>query len=159
MYSVLQRDSGTLLAIHDFDCKICSDSRTFYFIGGIDGLTKSNYHVERTIDLHNVVAHLPVCLPSVYGRYAGVSIRDDVLELAATDISAVEELYISAWRTTLRKDVYWSDRATLSIAASPSDRALSLQNIQIFAQRCSAEMLLRIYGRASECWENQKRFV
>lgn len=40
-------------------------------------------------------------LPEISGRYAGVSVRDGVLELAASDIGSVEKLFYATSDTEL----------------------------------------------------------
>jgi hypothetical protein len=92
MYAAVQRDDGTLINIRGVEHKISSGGRTFYFAGNIDGLVRSDYTIERDVGLHDVVGNLPKYLPRLNGRYAGLSVRDGVLEFAASDIGAVEEL-------------------------------------------------------------------
>jgi len=101
MYAVLQADDWTLVCITGFDHEVSTDSRTFYFIGTIDGLIQNNYTVERNIEVYDVVSDLYNCLPRINGRYAGLSIRDGVLEFAVSDIGAVEELYYTFTDTEL----------------------------------------------------------
>jgi hypothetical protein len=93
MYAVLQRDDGTLIDVRDFEHKASSDLRTFYFDGAIDGLIRSDYTIEHSVDAHAVISELPKCLPRISGQYAGVSIKDGALEFASIDIGAVHELY------------------------------------------------------------------
>jgi asparagine synthetase B (glutamine-hydrolysing) len=93
MYAVLQRDDGTLINVRDFEHRVSSDSRTLYFDGAIDGLIRSDYTVEHSVDAHAVISELPNCLPRISGQYAGVSIKDGALEFASTDIGAKQELY------------------------------------------------------------------
>jgi len=93
MYAVLQRDDGALIDVRDFEHKASTDRRTFYFDGAIDGLIRSDYTVEPSVDAHAVISELPNCLPRISGQYAGVSIKDGALEFASTDIGAVRELY------------------------------------------------------------------
>ncbi len=101
MYAVFQRNNGTLVRVNGFDQEVNADSRTFYYIGTIDGLVQSDYTVERNITVPNLVRDLDNRLPAIFGRYAGVSIRDGVLEFAVSDIGAIEELYYTTTETEL----------------------------------------------------------
>ncbi|MEI7827854.1 MAG: asparagine synthase-related protein [Euryarchaeota archaeon] len=87
------------MRVDDFEHKVCTDNRTFYFDGAIDGLVRSDYTVEDKIEVPDVVSNLSSCLPRVSGRYAGVSIRDGTLDFAASDIGAVQELYYTMTET------------------------------------------------------------
>lgn len=101
MLAVFLRNGWTLERIDGFAHKVSTDSRTFYFVGSIDGLVQDDYTASDGIDMQNAVSDLYSSLPRFNGNYAGVSIRDGVLELAATDIGAVEELYYTLTETEL----------------------------------------------------------
>ncbi len=101
MLAVFQRNDWALVRIDDFAHKVSTDSRTFYFAGTIDGLVQDNYTINYGVEMHDAVNDLCSCLPRFNGHYAGVSIRDGVLEFAASDIGAVEELYY----TTTEKEL------------------------------------------------------
>lgn len=93
MFAVFQKGDGTLVRVDDFDHEVSTDIRTFFFDGAIDGLVQCDYAVDRNVDLHDVVSDLDNCSPKISGGNAGVSIRDGVLEFAASDIANVTELY------------------------------------------------------------------
>jgi hypothetical protein len=101
MYAVLNRADGTLETVQGFEHEISTDSRTFFFDGTINGITRSNYHIECNKELDNIVCDLPAYVPALYGQYAGLSVRDGVLELAVTDIGGVAEIYYGTTETEI----------------------------------------------------------
>jgi hypothetical protein len=101
MLAIVQKANRSLVHVQDFENSIESNDRAFYFIGSFEGLINANYTVQFDVDLHRVVTSLPDCLPQIYGAYAGLSFCDGVLEFAASDISAINELYYASTETEL----------------------------------------------------------
>ena len=130
MFAVFDRDNAMLSRVKGFDHEVNTDSRTFYFIGTIDGLVQNNYTVASNIEVDDVVSNLDNCLPRVSGRYAGLSIRDGVLQFAASDISAVEELYYTLTETEL---LVSTDFFELALAKGPLEYDVS--DVRYFIER------------------------